>query len=211
MKILVSQIERSLGVPHRRAVIYSEPINIALARYQITTAHRAAAWLATVAHESARFAAVVERLNYSAEGLAATWPGRYAAADGTPNATANRIAHKPADIANLTYAGRMGNGSAGTGDGWRYRGRGLIQITGRDNYRVCGEALGLDLMGHPETLESPLYAALSAGWYWHANGLNALADRGNIRAITRRINGGLLGLQDRTDLYQAALAELGGT
>lgn len=86
----------------------------------------------------------------------------------------------------------------------------MIQITWRDNYRVCGEALGLDLMGHPETLESPLYAALSAGWYWHANGLNALADRGNIRAITRRINGGLLGLQDRTDLYQAALAELGG-
>ncbi len=95
------------------------------------------------------------------------------------------------------YEGRQDLGNTEPGDGRRYRGRGLIQITGRANYKACGDALGLDLLGHPELLEEPTNAALSAAWFWDSRNLNELADRGDIRAITKRINGGLNGYQDR--------------
>ena len=144
----------ALGVRHALAVQYAPLLAIAAHRYHIDAPpRRVAAWLATLAHESARFTRLVENLNYSAEGLAATWPARYADMTGQPNATAQRIARKPEDIANLTYAGRLGNGSAGSGDGWRYRGRGLIQITGRANYARSGAELGLDLINKPEQIE----------------------------------------------------------
>ena len=180
-------------------------------RYQIdANPRRLAAWLATIAHESARLTMTVENLNYSAQGLAQTWPSRYADMTGRPTATAIRIARKPEDIANLTYAGRMGNGSAGSGDGWKYRGRGLIQITGRDNYEATAAALGEDFVSQPEQLEHPYYAAMSAAEWWRRNGCNQLADTGDMAAVTRRVNGGLTGLDDRLKLYAAALTYLGG-
>ncbi|EZI22716.1 glycoside hydrolase family 19 protein, partial [Pseudomonas extremaustralis] len=108
--------------------------------------------------------------------------------------------------ANVVYADRMGN--AGPGDGWKYRGRGLIQVTGKTNYAACGEALGLDLINQPELLERPQYAAMSAAWFWSANGLNTLADAGDLTKITRRINGGLTGQADRQALYDKALKVL---
>lgn len=213
----------ALGIRHALAVQWLPHISQAAHRYQIdTNPRRIAAWLATIAHESARLTRVVENLNYSAEGLAATWPSRYAKSTSTlvvhadggfvPNATAIRIARRPEDIANMTYAGRLGNGTAGSGDGWRYRGRGLIQITGRSNYAASGIALGLpDLIDAPELLEQPHYAALSAAEWWHRHGCNQLADTGDMAAVTRRVNGGLTGLDDRLKLYSAALAYLGVT
>ena len=104
----------------------------------------------------------------------------------------------------------MGNGSAGSGDGWRYRGRGLIQITGPATYAQSGAELGLDLINKPEQLEQPYLAALSAAEWWHRHGCNELADTGDMAAVTRRVNGGLTGLDDRIKLYSAALAYLGG-
>ncbi len=200
----------ALGVRHALAVQYAPLLAIAAHRYHIdTTPRRVAAWLATLAHESARFTRLVESLNYSAEGLAATWPARYADMTGQPNALAQSIARKPATIASLTYANRMGNGPSATGDGWIYRGRGLIQITGRDNYDRSGDALGLDLILNPERLEDPYYAALSAAEWWHRHGCNALADTGDLAAVTRKVNGGLTGLDDRLKLYAGAMTYIG--
>lgn len=200
----------ALGVRHALAVQYAPLLAIAAHRYHInTTPRRVAAWLATLAHESARFTRLVESLNYSAEGLAATWPARYADMAGQPTATARRIARRQEDIANLTYAGRLGNGSAGSGNGWKYRGRGLIQITGRSNYAASGLVLDLDLLEHPELLEQPYNAALSAAEWWRRHGCNELADTGNMAAVTRKVNGGLTGLDDRLKLYAGAMTYIG--
>ena len=199
----------ALGVRHALAGQWLPHLSQAAHRYQIDASpRRLAAWLATIAHESARLTRVIENLNYSAEGLARTWPSRYADMTGQPNATARRIARKPEDIANLTYSGRMGNGGAGSGDGWKYRGRGLIQITGRANYAECGEALDLDLINHPELLEKPQHACMSAAWFWASRGLNTLADAGSFSNITSRINGGQNGAVDRQALYDMALKVL---
>lgn len=208
--MITADLLQSIGAKYEHAALYATPLQIAAERYDISTPRRAACFLGQLAHESARFTRVVENLNYSAQALARTWPARYADSDGQPNATALRIARKPEDIANLTYAGRLGNGSAGTGDGWRYRGRGLIQITGRSNYQRCGEALGVDLLTRESLLEQPMYAALSAGWFWHQAGLNALADKLDIAKISRTINGGTHGLAERIELTHNALHALGG-
>lgn len=208
--MITAAILQALGAKYEHAALYATPLQIAAERYDISTPRRVACFVGQLAHESACFSRVVENLNYSADGLARTWPSRYAGSDGKPNATALRLHRKPEDIANLTYAGRLGNGSAGSGDGWRYRGRGLIQITGKQNYARCGEALGLDLIRKPESLEQPMYAALSAGWYWHQTNLNELADALATAKITRLINGGTHGLQDRIELTNTALVALGG-
>lgn len=208
--MITADLLQTLGAGWRTAAAYSTPLQIAADRFGIDSPKRLACWLGQLAHESAHFARVVENLNYSAQALARTWPARYAGSDGQPNATAQRIARKPAEIANLTYAGRLGNGSAGTGDGWRYRGRGLIQITGRTNYQRCGEALGVDLLTRESLLEQPLYAALSAGWFWHHANLNGLADRLDIAKISRTINGGAHGMAERIELTHKALLALGG-
>ena len=123
-----------------------------------------------------------------------------------PNALGLSLAGKPEQIANNVYAGRMGN--TAPGDGWKYRGRGLIQLTGKTNYRLCGEALGLDLLAQPELLEKPQHACMAAAWFWSSNGLNSLADKGDIETITRRVNGGLTGLADRQAIYAWALKVL---
>lgn len=208
--MITAAILQELGASWRNAAQYVGPLQATAERYEINTPRRAACWIGQLAHESAKFSRVVENLNYSAEAMARTWPARYAGSDGKPNATALRIARKPEEIANLTYAGRMGNGSAWTGDGWRYRGRGLIQITGRENYQRCGEALGVDLTRRPDLLEQPMYAALSAGWFWDRAKLNDRADRMDIAGITRAINGGTNGAADRVELTAKALRALGG-
>jgi putative chitinase len=161
-----------------------------------------AAFIAQVGHESAQLTAVAENLNYSAQALMKTWPSRFSAE------TAAACARQPEKIANIAYASRMGNGAPGSGDGWKYRGRGLIQVTGKANYQKCGAALGVDLITNPELLEQPANAAMSAGWFWSANGLNALADSGDLEGITRKINGGLNGYADRSAIYARALKVL---
>lgn len=179
------------------------PLQDACAARQINTPQRAAAFLATVGVESARLTAVVENLNYSAEGLLATFPKYFNEDD------AQQYARRPPAIANRAYAGRYGNGDEASGDGWRYRGRGLMQITFHDNYQLCGVALGLPLVPQPDLLADPANAAMSAAWWWAAHGLNALADAGQFQQITRVVNGGLNGYSQRLYLYGAAKKALG--
>ncbi|WP_417797109.1 glycoside hydrolase family 19 protein [Stutzerimonas nitrititolerans] len=191
-------------LPNARPVagVFVPALNRAMARYRIDSPVRRAAFLAQVGHESGQLRRLVENLNYSAAGLAATWPGRFRAANGQPNALAKSLERQPERIANHVYADRLDNGSAESGDGWRYRGRGLIQLTGQQNYRACSTAIGVDLLANPELLEQPEWAALSAAWYWASNGLNELADAGRFTDITRRINGGSHGQPKRLALWR---------
>jgi putative chitinase len=167
-----------------------EPLLETFEKYEINTPKRQACFIGQCMHESGGFKFLRENLNYSAKGLVATWPSRF------PNEEyADEFARKPERIANKVYSGRMGNTE--DGDGAKYIGRGLIQLTGKDNYKAVTEALGIDLVANPQLLEEPRYAALSAGWFWNKKGLNALADANDIETMTKRINGGSIGIADR--------------
>jgi putative chitinase len=134
----------------------------------------------------------------------ATWPSRFPTEE-----FAKQYHRQPEKIANRVYGGRMGNGPEETGEGWLYRGRGLKQLTGKENYERCGSGLGVDLVGNPDWLLDPKYAALSAGWFWNKHNLNDLADKGDIETMTRRINGGLIGLDARKAAVAKAESILG--
>lgn len=170
----------------------------------ILSHQRLAHFLAQTCHESGGFSALAENLNYSAASLQAVWPSHFP----TP-AVAAAYARQPGKIANRAYAGRMGNGDEAGGDGWRFRGRGLIQLTGRANYAATAAATGLDLVAHPELAETSDGAVATACHFWTAHGLNALADSDDVEAITRRINGGLNGLAERRAALARAKAYLG--
>lgn len=200
MPITVQQLLQILPNASQVAGIFVPVLNAAMNRYQIVGVRRLAAFIAQVGHESGQLARLVENLNYSADALRMTWPSRF----DVELATA--AARKPELIANIAYGNRMGN--TAPSDGWKYRGRGLIQITGKNNYRACSEALGLDLIAQPELLEKPRHACMSAAWYWATSGLNALAEAGKFEAITQRINGGQNGAADRQALYVKALKVL---
>ena len=167
-----------------------EPLKETFEKYQINTPKRQACFIGQTMHESGGYKHLVENLNYSAKGLMNTWPSRFPDAD-----VAEQYARQPEKIANKVYSGRMGNTE--DGDGAKYIGRGLIQLTGKDNYRAFGEAIGEDLVANPQLVEEPRYAALSAGWFWNKRGLNALADAMDIETLTKRINGGSIGINDR--------------
>jgi putative chitinase len=167
-----------------------EPLLETFEKYDISTPKRQAYFIGQCMHESGGFKQLKENLNYSAKGLMATWPSRFPNMD-----TAEKFERNPEKIANKVYAGRMGNTE--DGDGAKYIGRGLIQLTGKENYANCGSAIGVDLVANPDLLATPKYAALSAGWFWNKKGLNAFADADDIDTITKRINGGLIGLADR--------------
>ena len=167
-----------------------KPLNDTFVKYDISTTQRQACFIGQCQHESANFTKLEEGLNYSATRLMAVWPSRFPDMD-----VANQYANNPEKIANKVYGGRMGN--VEDGDGWNYHGRGLIQLTGRDNYANCGSGLGVDLLGNPNWLLDPKYATLSAGWFFNKKGLNDLADTGDYETMTKRINGGLIGLDDR--------------
>lgn len=195
-------IRRIMPTAGDRADKFCGPLNEAMAWRNIMAPDRQAAFLAQLAHESGELLWLSENLNYSPQGLMSTWPRRFNAAQ------ANLYARKPQAIANYVYANRMGNGDEASGDGWRYRGRGLFQVTGRKNYRACGADLNMPLEDNPDLLEEPDAAAFSAAWYWHKENLNTLADCGAFEAITKRINGGLNGLEDRLRYYNKALGIL---
>lgn len=191
------------------------------AEFEINTPQRIASFLAQTSHESGGYTMLSENLNYRAATLAACWPTRFAVMGPdkkpvkdkqgklTPTAVANAIAGKPELIANMVYSSRMGNGPAESGEGWKYRGRGLKQLTGKDNYARCGRDLGVDLVSNPDLLLEPLYAARSAGWFWKANSLSTFADAGDIKGMTKKINGGFIGLEQRQKLYDKVLAAIG--
>ena len=200
MPITVQQLLHIFPNASQVAGVFVPFLNAALNRYQVVGARRLAAFIAQVGHESGQLTRLVENLNYSADSLRKTWPSRFDVELSTASA------RKPEQIANIAYGNRMGN--TAPGDGWKYRGRGLIQITGKNNYRACGEALGLDLTAQPELLEKPEHACMSAAWFWATNGLNTLANGGKFEAITQRINGGQNGSADRQALYAKALKVL---
>ena len=167
-----------------------QPLEDTFAKYDINTPTRQACFIGQCAHESNNFRTLEENLHYSAAALMRVWPSRFPDLD-----VANQYANNPEKIANKVYGGRMGNTE--DGDGWKYHGRGLIQLTGKENYANCGSGLNVDLLGDPNLLVTPEYAALSAGWFWNKKGLNSLADSEDIETMTKRINGGLIGLIDR--------------
>ena len=180
-----------------------EPLNEAFQRYEINTPLRMAAFIGQCAHESGNFKTLQENLNYSAEGLCRVWPSRF------PTLEAAKPYHRDPDkIANKVYGGRMGNGTEETGEGSLYKGRGLIQLTGKDNYTLCGDALGEDFIHSPDLILSPKYACLSAAWYWNKRGLNKEADAKDYTAMTKKINGGVIGLDDRIKHITHALEVL---
>jgi len=176
-----------------------------LPRYDITTPERVAAFLAQCGHESVDFTVLKENLNYSAKGLVATWPKRFLNEEA-----AMPYNRDPEKIANRVYADRMGNGDEASGDGWRYRGRGAIQLTGRDNYSSFAKSINKTLDETVEYLETLSGAVESAAWFWQRNNLNLLADARDIVTMTRRINGGTIGLEDRRNHYEHNLKVLKG-
>jgi len=190
----------SLGINHK----WLGPLEETFAKYDISTPQRQAAFIGQCAHESANFNTLEENLHYKAESLMKVWPSRF-----TNDLIAGAYANNPEKIANKVYAGRMGNGDEESGDGWKYHGRGLIQLTGRDNYANCGSSLNLDLLGNPDLLLEPKYATLSAGYFWNRKQLNLLADVKDYDTMTKRINGGLIGLDDRKAKIAKAMSVLG--
>jgi putative chitinase len=182
-----------------------DALNTNLPQYGIDTLERTAAFLAQAAHESADFVRLRENLNYGAPGLIKTWPKRFT------QETAQACARQPEKIANIVYASRMGNGDTASGDGWKFRGRGLFQLTGHDNYAACSQDLFSDdrLITNPELVETPEVAVQTACWYWNKNKLNIWADTGDIKELTRRINNGYTGIEDRIAHYNIAMKVLG--
>jgi putative chitinase len=179
---------------------FIEPLNKAMSEFRINTPSRRAAFLAQVAHESVSLGKVLESTFYSsADRLFALFPH-----DFKNKADASHYVKKPIECANRIYAKQNGNGSEASGDGWKYRGRGLIQITGRNNYAACGKGIDLDLIAQPELLERPIEACRSAAWFWASHGCNELADSGLFGAITKKINGGYNGAKERLAFYGMA-------
>lgn len=164
-------------------------------RYSINNVNRQSAFLGQCMHESNSFKVLQENLHYSSNGLKSIWGSRF-----PTNEIADKYANHPDMIANKVYANRMGNGDEESGDGWKYRGRGIIQCTGKDLYKTLSNALNIDLISDPDMLLEMPYASMSAGWFWNKKGLNDLADQNNYEAtkeMTKRINGGFNGLDDR--------------
>jgi putative chitinase len=191
------------GNPH--VAEWYQALSMILPDYNIDTVSRVAAFIAQCAHESANFKFLKENLNYRAESLMRVWPSRF------PNIDfARQYAMQPEKIANKVYGGRMGNGPEESGDGWRYAGKGLIQLTGKDNYTRFAESIDTPVEEIPEYLQTFEGAVQSACWFWEVNNLNQWADAGDILTLTKRINGGTIGLEDRKKHYAHALQVLGG-
>lgn len=180
---------------------YVEPLNDVCEYYEITnTNERLACFLAQTAHESGGFNAVKENLNYGAKGLMTTFKKYFPTEE-----LAKQYERKPEKIANRVYASRMGNGPESSGDGWKFCGRGLIQLTGRDNYTRFAKDLEISLEELVAYMETPAGACSSAGWFWDNNRLNSYCDRGDFIGLTKRINGGTIGLADRQHHYEVVI------
>lgn len=197
-----------------RADTFLSPLNAAMDRFGIDTPARQAAFIAQALHESANLTAMTENLNYSPASLIATFNTRKTQRFTEQSATLyGRTAAHPANqqaIANIAYANRLGNGPVASGDGWRYRGRGPGQLTGKSNYQKCGEALGIDLVAAPDLVAQPDIGCLAFAWFWAQGNpsgcsLNLLADCGEIEGVSRAVNGGNHGLAERIALTSRAL------
>lgn len=193
-------------IPKNKYVSYwYQALQQLLPQYEINTSERIAAFLAQCAHESGGFVFIKENLNYKWASLRKTFP-KYFPTD----ALAQQYEKQPEKIANRVYANRMGNGSEESGDGWRFCGRGLIQLTGRENYTRFGNSLNMTAEEASEYMETFEGAAQSACWFWEANNLNKWADSNDLVTLTKRINGGTNGLEDRCNYYNNIINILKG-
>lgn len=191
------------------AETFAPPLAETMDRFDIRTGWRMAAFLAQCAHESLEFEKLEEGLTYTRpERLVQVWPSRFWAPPGAPTQgkkDARLYVRNPERLANFVYENRMGNGPAASGDGYRFRGRGVIQLTGRSNYESCEAALNLGILVNPDGLKLPRPACLSAGWFWKANNLARFADRSDFTGLTKAINGGVHGLAQREAYFEDAL------
>ena len=178
---------------------WTDALNKILPDYDITTPQRVAAFLAQTAHESGGYNALHENLNYTAQSLCKVWPSHF------NTSIADQYAHQPEKIANRAYAGRMGNGDEASGDGWNFCGRGLLQVTGRVNYQAFADSVQMNINDVPAFLQTFEGAVQSACWFWENNNLNSYADSGDFVTMTKKINGGTLGLDDRQHRYLQAM------
>jgi len=179
-----------------------EPLNATIQKFSIFTVKEQAAFIGQCSHECNHFKTLEENLNYRAETLQKLFGHKFKPGE------IELYAHNPEKIANRIYANRGGNRDEASGDGSRFHGRGCIQLTFHDNYWHCGQALGQDFVMNPQLVATPMWAAMSAGWFWSTHGCNQLAESGNQEGLCKRINGGLFGLQERVDLTSKALAVL---
>jgi putative chitinase len=179
------------AIPKNIPDTLGQALDDAASEWEINTDQRAQMFLAQLAHESGGFTAYEENLNYSADRLLTVFPKYFTGAN------VSDYSRQPRKIASRVYASRMGNGDEASGDGWNYRGRGLIQLTGLTNYRQASIGLATDFVIAPDLVEVPDMAALVAAWFWSTRGCNELADADDFTGITKRINGGLNGLNDR--------------
>jgi putative chitinase len=180
-----------------------QPLIDVFAKYDISTPKRQASFIGQCQHESGNFKILEENLHYKPDRLHIVFPSRF------PTVESALPFDTPEKIANKIYGGRMGN--LEDGDGWKYHGRGLIQLTGRDNYKSFSDSSGIDAINNPDLLLQPEYACLSAGWYWNKRNLNMAADANDYKTMTQRINGGLIGLDDRIAKIQSVEKILGGS
>jgi len=193
------------GVAPTQARLYADPLQAAAARFGIQSKARVAAFLAQLHHESAAFTRTEENLYYTTpERIRAMWPTR------VPTLLdASKLCRNPQALANTVYANRLGNGDSTTGEGWRYRGRGLIQLTGRSNYHVASDALAANYVANPDSVAAPEGACLTAAWFWASIHGNDLADASLIDALTKRINGpAMAGADARRSRYDDNLRAL---
>ncbi len=204
MQITAAQIQ-ALFPKYKYPEDLADALTESFDKYEINTVNRAAGFLAQCGHESAGFTILQENLNYSAEGLNKIFKKYFPTVDA-----AKSYARNPEKIANKVYGGRMGNGPESSGDGYKFRGRGAIQLTGRDNYTQFAKAVGLTLDEAVADLETLDGAIESACWFWKKNGLNGICDKDDIVLMTKRINGGTIGLDDRKKHYEHAKHVLSG-
>jgi putative chitinase len=178
------------------------PLNSTFERFGIQSVNQQAGFIGECGHECNNFRTLEENLNYKPATLMRVWPSRFPTQE-----IANQY-RTPKAIANRVYGGRMGNREEASGDGYRFRGRGCIQLTGYSNYFHAGRALGVDFVTNPDLVATPQYAALTAGWFWSTHGCNSLADAANWTALTKKINGGTIGLQERINHIDEAILVL---
>jgi len=176
-----------------------EPLNATFHKFGIDDVRKQAAFIGQCAHESNHFRTLEENLNYKAATLERLFGHKFKPEE------IPQYANQPQRIANRIYANRMGNRDEASGDGWLYHGRGVIQLTGHDNFWHFGQSVGMDFVRDPNPVAQPMYAAMSGGWFWATHGCNPLAESENWEGLTRRINGGTFGLQERIALTKQAL------
>jgi len=179
-------------------------LNDTFAKFGIATQRQQAAFIGQCGHECGNFKILEENLNYRAETLMKLWKTRFPTME-----IANQYARNPKKIANKVYSSRMGNRDEASGDGYRFRGRGCIQLTGYANYFHAGQALGIDFVMEPDLVATPKFAALTAGWFWSTHDCNRLAEAADWVGLTKKINGGTIGLDDRVKHTDEAFAVLG--